>query len=170
MDELLEEELQEESIEVDLDRLTPCARAALDRGAGCARAFGDPFVGTDHVLIGLAQVENGAAWRVLASLNASADDLNARMLFIRGGQREPVEDGVEQALSPRLLRVLELAAKDASKRNHAEIGTLHVLSGLLRERTGLAAFLLESPGVGHGRAGSAINLAHREGWLDGETA
>ncbi len=166
MDELLDEELQEELVEVDLDRLTPCARAAFDAAAAHARELGDAFIGTDHVLLGLALIEAGAASRVLTALKASAERLTSTMHFIRGGGQTSLEGEVEQAYSPRLVRVLELAAKDAAKRNHSEIGTLHVLAGLLRERTGLAAFLLESPGVGHGRAGSAITLAHREGWHD----
>lgn len=166
MEELFEEEPQDEPIEVDLDRLTPCAREAFEIAEAFAREFGDAFVGTDHVLVGLARIDAGAACRVLNELEITAEKLSVTLRFIRGAAKEPYQGDLEQSFSPRLVRVLELAAKDAAKRNHAEIGTLHLLSGLLRERTGLAAFLLEAPGVGHGRAGSAITLAHREGWHD----
>lgn len=169
MDDQFEEEPQEEQpVAVDLSRLSSCAREALARAAEEARRFGDPYVGTDHVLLALTAIEAAAARRVFAELEVDGERLTARMTFIRG--RSPSADAngeIEMGYSPRLQRVLAAAAKDAGKRGHAEIGTLHLLAGLLREKEGLAVFLLESPGVGLERAGGAIARAHREGLTDG---
>ena len=126
----------------------------------------DPFVGTDHLLVGLFTVSTGAASRVLTKLGVDVEFVTANMRFIRGGESAAAELDTERARSPRLVRVLEAAAKDAAKRNHAELGTLHLLSGLLRMREGLAVFLLEAPGLGLGKIGVAISTAHREGWKD----
>lgn len=166
MEEPLDEELQDEPITFDLELLTAGARAALDIARSQAHAMGDPFIGTDHVLLGLACSNAGAAYRVLSTLQLSPDLLRDKMTFIRGGEPKPIENGSDPGFSPRLLRVMAFAAKEAAKRNQSEIGTLHVLSGLLREREGIAILLLESPGAGLGRTGSAIAAAHREGWSD----
>jgi ATP-dependent Clp protease ATP-binding subunit ClpC len=166
MEEPLEEEQQEELGEIDLELLSPCARDVLDIAETEARKFGDAFVGTDHVLIGLSRVQRGAAHRVLQALELPHDQLLETMRFIRGDIREPIELNGELAYSPRLMRVLAAAGKDAANRNCANVGTINLLSGLLRERQGLAVFLLHSPGVGLERAGNAIAQAHREGWTD----
>jgi ATP-dependent Clp protease ATP-binding subunit ClpC len=166
MDESHDDELIEEPVSFELDQLSACVRTSLDLAKSRAQAMGDTFVGTDHVLLGLALNSTGAAFRVLESLALTADQLQAKIVFIRGGARSPLANGEDPTYSPRLQRVLASAAKDAAKRNHTEIGTLHVLSGIMREREGIATLLLESPGVGLGRTGSAIALAHREGWRD----
>lgn len=167
MDEPFDEELQgEQPVAVQPARLSTCARQALERAADEARRFGDPYVGTDHVLLALCGFEAAAAARVFAELEVDGELLAARMAFIRG--RAVTSDNGEIAMgqSPRLQRVLATAAKDAAKRGHTEIGTLHLLAGLLREKEGLAVFLLEFPGVGLERAGGAIARAHRDGLRD----
>lgn len=166
MDELLEEELQDEPVAVDLDRLTACAHATIQAAREHAERLGDPFIGTDHLLIGLAAIECGAAHRILLSLNVDKDRALTAMRFIRGIDGRNGDSDSERAFSPRLIRVLESAAKDASKRNHTELGTLHLLAGILREREGLAVFLLESPGIGLGKAGTSIAAAHHAGLTD----
>jgi ATP-dependent Clp protease ATP-binding subunit ClpC len=168
MDEQFDDEIQDEpvAVELDLARLTSCARLALDRATEEARRFGDPYVGTDHVLLALASLETAAAKQVLDALEMTTERLNGLIRFIRGGEQTMANGECEYAFSPRLQRVLAAAAKDSAKRSHAEIGTLHLLSGLLREKEGLAVFLLESPGVGLERAGGAIAHAHREGLKD----
>jgi ATP-dependent Clp protease ATP-binding subunit ClpC len=167
MDEQLDDELQDEPVTVDLARLTNCARMALDRAADEARRLGDPYVGTDHVLLAIASIENAAAKRVMESLEMDSERLMRVIRFIRGTGQDSLNGDSEYAYSPRLQRVLEAAAKDSAKRSHTEIGTLHLLSGLLREKEGLAVFVLESPGVGLERAGGAIARAHRDGLKDG---
>jgi ATP-dependent Clp protease ATP-binding subunit ClpC len=169
MDEQIDDELHDEPepAAVDLARMTPCARLALERAADEARRLGDPFVGTDHVLLAITALENAAARRVLDSLDLHTERIASHMRFIRGFERPEANGAAEFGYSPRLQRVLVLAAKDMVKRSHTEIGTLHLLSGILREKEGLAVFLLESPGVGLERAGGAIARAHRDGLQDG---
>lgn len=167
MDELLDDAPQEEPEALDLDRLSACARAVLDIAAFEAKRWGDPFIGTDHALIGLARAEQGVAASILANLDLSAETLIERMTFIRGIEAAGSDGAAEPQLSPRLVSVLTLAAKDATKRNLVEIGTLSLLTGLLREKAGLCIAVLEAPGVGLERVSRAITDAHRNGLKDG---
>ena len=48
--------------------------------------------------------------------------------------------------TPRVKKVLALAAKEAKALNHTYVGTEHILLGLLREGDGVAARVSEEPG------------------------
>src|SRR5437773_4927687 len=50
--------------------------------------------------------------------------------------------------TPRVKRVLSLAAKESRALNHSYVGTEHILLGLLLEGDGVAARVLTSLGVG----------------------
>src|SRR5262245_58202254 len=102
-----------------LDRLSPCAVHAFDLAREEARLLGHPYVGTDHLLIGLAREEHGAACRVLATLDLTPDFLRERIVFI-GGRGEGTPDAAEPAFSPPLERVMETATKEAERRQQAQ--------------------------------------------------
>ena len=65
--------------------------------------------------------------------------------FIVGSGGRP--NTSEVGLTPRAKKVIELAVDEARRLNHSYIGTEHLLLGLLREREGSAAGVLESLGV-----------------------
>src|SRR2546430_10611178 len=50
--------------------------------------------------------------------------------------------------TPRVKKVLALAAKERKELNHTYVGTEHILLGLLREGDGVAARVLKKLGVG----------------------
>jgi ATP-dependent Clp protease ATP-binding subunit ClpC len=155
----------EEAVVRALRRLAPAATCALDLAQREAAAFGREYVGTEHLLIALAAGE-GVAARVLAAIGLDADTLRHRVAFVGGqGNAQPAAP-TELPLSPRLGRVLLAAEHDAAKRGQAAIGTVHLLIGLIKERAGVAVFLLHLPGVGLERIGSEIMHAIREGAKD----
>ncbi|HKG25223.1 MAG TPA: Clp protease N-terminal domain-containing protein [Thermomicrobiales bacterium] len=148
-----------------LDRFSSCAANALALARDEARLLAHAYVGTEHLLIGLAREERGAASRVLASLDLTADQLRESIVFIGGrGESGPPSD--DPPLTPRLERVLEAAEKEASRRQQTQVATLHLLLALVREREGIAVMLLEVPGVALERIGGAMMRALREGLAD----
>jgi ATP-dependent Clp protease ATP-binding subunit ClpC len=169
MDEPIDDEQQPVEPEViALDRLSKAAVESLGIAKAIAARFGDTYVGTEHLLLALAECQSGAACAVLDSLLLTRERLEREFLFIYGhrngaGNGEPV-----LAESPRLQHVLAEAAKDAARRQHAAIGTLNLLGALLREGGGLAVILLEAPGVRLERAGLAISQALRDGAADAD--
>jgi ATP-dependent Clp protease ATP-binding subunit ClpA len=157
---------QSDPTEYDLERFTDCARDALSSAEYAARRLGDPFVGTDHVLVGLAMSETGAAFKVMEPFNVTPRQLEQSMKFIRGDQSEAPKNGIQNGYSPRLVRVLARATKEATYRGDAEVGTIHLLLGILRERQGLSVFLLEAAGLGPKRIEQIIDRAQSVGWKD----
>jgi ATP-dependent Clp protease ATP-binding subunit ClpC len=145
--------------------MSSCAANALALAREEARLLAHPYVGTEHLLIGLAREERGVAARVLASLDLSAERLRESIVFIGGlgAGDSPADDPVP---TPRLERVLAAAEKEATRRQQSQVGTIHLLLALVREREGIAVMLLEVPGVALERIGGAMMRALREGAAD----
>lgn len=150
-----------------LDRLTECARSGLVAAARVAGECGHASIQTGHLLIGLAAGE-GAAARLLHDCGGHPERYLADLRFIAGIRAdEAARNGsVGAARAPRLDRVLIRAEKDATKRGSPQIGTLHLLAGLAKEREGLAAALLDAPGGGLERIDGALVIAFRAGWTE----
>jgi DNA-3-methyladenine glycosylase II len=66
--------------------------------------------------------------------------------FVVGSSERPVSG--EVGLTPAGRRVIELSIDEARHMGHKHIGTEHLLLGLIREKDGIAARVLEALGVG----------------------
>ena len=121
---------------------TPRAQQVLALARKEADRFHHNFVGTEHVLLGLIRLGQGVAVNVLRKMGV---DLEA----VRREVENQVGTGPEQVIlgnipyTPRVKKVLALAAKEAKALNHTYVGTEHVLLGLLREGDGVAARVLQ---------------------------
>ncbi len=129
-----------------LSNLTPRAQQALALARKEAERFHHNFVGTEHLLLGLIKLGQGTAVGVLEKMRL---DLNAMRLEVE----KLVGPGPDQMVSsripytPRVKKVLALAAKEAKSLNHTHVGTEHLLLGLLGEGDGVAARVLKNLAV-----------------------
>jgi len=75
-------------------------RKALQAAEAEARQFGDEYVSTEHLLLGIMSIEESAAARLLARHGLSRDRAYEALSEIRGGQRvtDPNPEGKYQAL------------------------------------------------------------------------
>src|SRR5918992_1236588 len=75
-------------------------RKALQAAEGEARQFGDEYVSTEHLLLGLMAVDASPAARLLARHGVARDRVYGALTQIRGGQRvtDPNPEGKYQAL------------------------------------------------------------------------
>jgi hypothetical protein len=127
------------------DRLTPEARKVLSLAHEEAQRFNHNYIGTEHLLLGLTRLEEGVSATVLKNLGVELDKVRGTVEFIIGrGDRVVLG---EIGLTPRSKQVIELAFDEASRLQQEEVGPEHVLLGLVREREGIAAGVLESLGV-----------------------
>jgi hypothetical protein len=124
---------------------TPRKQRSLELAKEEARGLRHNYVGTEHLLLGLIRVEDGAAARALARLNVDADAVRHQIVTIVGPGAEPVAE--EPPFTPRAKKVLHLSEREARRLSHGFIGTEHVLLGLIREGEGLAAQILWKLGV-----------------------
>lgn len=61
---------------------TPRTKRALEGALREARALGHQYIGTEHVLLGLVREEEGVAARVLAELEAPAEEVRAAVMAV----------------------------------------------------------------------------------------
>jgi len=127
------------------EKFSERARRVLTIAQEEARQMNHSYIGTEHILLGLAREEEGVAAKVLNNLGVSLNKVRSAVEFISGRGERPSTG--ETGLTPRAKRVIELAIDEARQLGHNYIGTEHLLLGLLREGEGVAAGVLESLGV-----------------------
>jgi ATP-dependent Clp protease ATP-binding subunit ClpA len=112
------------------------------------------YVGTEHILLGIARQNEGVATAVLNNLGVRGDAIIERVLEIvkRGYPDRPT--GPELPYTARAKKVLELAMAEARLFSHSYVGTEHLLLGTIAEEKGIAAQILREMGVTLERARS----------------
>jgi ATP-dependent Clp protease ATP-binding subunit ClpC len=131
------------SEESAMNNFTPRAQQVLALARKEADRFNHNFVGTEHLLLGLIKLGQGVAVNVLQKLGLDLDTVRMEV-------EKQVGTGPDQKMignipyTPRVKKVLALAAKEAKALNHTYVGTEHILLGLLREGDGVAARVLKN--------------------------
>src|SRR5512146_466625 len=141
----------------NLDRFTKHARQVLQIAQEEAVRLNHNYIGTEHLLLGLAKEEHGLAARVLKEVGASQSDIVRAVE--RMAPRNPRPPFGRPTLTPRTKRVIELAVEEARQMGHPNIGTEHLLLGLVQETEGIAAEVLRSLGVSLDKVRSQTNKA-----------
>ncbi|WP_066640522.1 ATP-dependent Clp protease ATP-binding subunit [Desulfolucanica intricata] len=109
-----------------------------------AKRLNYPYVGTEHLLLGLIREGQGVAAKVLDSMGVDADRVRQIVEQMIGQGKGA---GAEITLTPRAKKVLELSVDEARRMGHNYVGTEHLLLGLLREGEGVAAQVLSTLGA-----------------------
>lgn len=134
-------------------RFTERARKAVFYAQEEAQRFGEGYVSTEHLLLGLVREPDSVACRVLAKLGIEPERVRAEVeKQLPTGDMRPSQD---MTLTPRAKRVIDLAYDEARNLNNNYIGTEHLLLGLIREADGLAGRVL-------GKMGAELDAARLE--------
>ncbi len=125
-------------------RFTKRARMVVFFAQEEAQAFGEGFVSTEHLLLGLLREENTAR-TVIEHLGVSAATIQMEVekQLPRGEERH----SRDMTLTPRAKRVIDLAFSNAKNLDDNHIGTEHLLLGLIEEGDGLAGRVLVKLGL-----------------------
>ncbi|MDR1665271.1 MAG: ATP-dependent Clp protease ATP-binding subunit [Clostridiales bacterium] len=122
------------------DKFTERARQAIKNAQDAAVEFGHTYVGTEHLLLGLAQVDDGVAAKALESQGVSAQDIEDQIEELIGTQN--AAGMMPQDFTPRTKRIFELSTQEAANLKANYVGTEHLLVALLREQDSVAARIL----------------------------
>ena len=117
------------------DRFTKRARRTLMLAQEEAEQLQHPYIGSEHLLLGMLGEERGVAALALAELNLDVAQLRQRLEQEMPAGRFSIG---KLSLTPRVKRIIELALGQARGMGHHYIGTEHLLLGLLSEGAGLA--------------------------------
>ncbi len=120
---------------------TEQAKEVLKIAKTVARELRHPYIGTEHLLVGLKKVYTGVAGQVLA-LNGVSEE-NIRKIIdelVSPGEGAPVTANPQ--MSPRLEYILEESKEEAMRLRSEETGTEHMLLAILRDVDCVAARIL----------------------------
>jgi hypothetical protein len=118
---------------------------ALQRAQLLAANWKHDFVGTEHALLGLIDLD-GIVTRVMARMGAHAERvrLEIQTMVSAGNVENPTEN---LPCTPRLARALDLALSEARLAQARCAAPEHLLLGLLLEGSGVAALVLRKLGI-----------------------
>jgi ATP-dependent Clp protease ATP-binding subunit ClpC len=127
------------------ERFTDLAQRVVVLAQEEARMFNHNYIGTEHLLLGLIVEDEGLAAKTLASLGVSIEAVRQQVEELIGrGQHAPTG---HIPFTPRAKKVLEFSLREALHLGHNYIGTEHILLGIVREGSGVAAQMLERLGT-----------------------
>lgn len=125
-----------------LKKFTKRARQVLRIAEKEARRLNHNYIGTEHLLLGLAREEDGLAMKVLGTLGVEPGQLiRAVERTVGRGTRTPFG---KPTLAPRVKQVIEFAVLEAQTLGQKYVGTEHLLLGLLREGAGVGVRVLST--------------------------
>jgi ATP-dependent Clp protease ATP-binding subunit ClpC len=141
------------------ERFTDRARRVVVLAQEEARMLSHNYIGTEHILLGLAHEGEGVAAKALEGLGIHLEAVRQQVEQIIGkGQQAP---SGHIPFTPRAKKVLELSLRESLQLGHDYIGTEHILLGLIREGDGVAAQVLVRLGADLNRVrAEVIKLVH----------
>ena len=125
-------------------KYTEQANRVLKIARDTAKKLNHPYVGTEHLLLGLREVYTGVAGQVLAANGVDEEKIQKVVdeLVTPVGAAAAVVHRPE--VSPRLEYILEESKAEASRFHSEKIGTEHMLLALLRDMDSVAARILQT--------------------------
>ena len=140
------------------ERYTEKARRVIFFARYEASRYGIPFITTEHLLLGLLREDKSIfelLIRDLMGVSRLEDDIRAQQ---QRNKPEKVSTSVDLPLDNPAKRALAYAAEEAERLSQRDIGTEHLLLGLLREPWP-AAEILQRHGIDLSTAREAIREA-----------
>lgn len=124
---------------------TERSQKALYLAAGEAQKLGHNYMGTEHVLLGIA-LEGGQASKILNDMGITADKIRDEIIDVEGkGDLGFMLS--EIPLTPRTKRLIEVAKSESRDLNHNFVAPEHLLLAIIKEGEGVAYGILLRLGV-----------------------
>lgn len=120
---------------------TKQAENVLKTARSAAKELRHPYIGTEHLLLGLRRVFAGVAGQILATNGVNENEI----LKVIGELISPTEEVVFEGKaerSPRLEYLLENSRREAERFQASEVGTEHMLMAIVRDSECVAARIL----------------------------
>ncbi|MEU4194096.1 Clp protease N-terminal domain-containing protein [Kribbella sp. NPDC026611] len=122
------------------ERFSDPARRVVVLAQEEARRLQHAYVGTEHLLLGVIEEGDGIAARVLAGLGIQAPAVRGLVVEIIG--RGKAEGVGSIPFTPRAKSVFEFAWGECRERGADQVGTEHLLLGILRDGDGVGGQIL----------------------------
>jgi ATP-dependent Clp protease ATP-binding subunit ClpC len=127
-------------------RFTERARRVIILAREEAERHHHEYLGTEHILLGMLKDGGGIAITVLQKAGLTVDQIRLEIERHLPRNANSLIVG-EIPFTPKAKKVLEYAVEEARLMGHNYIGTEHLLLGLLKEKEGIAAKVLNNLGI-----------------------
>jgi len=125
-----------------MSNYTPRVQQLLQIANQEAQRLQHPYIGTEHILLGLVKAGDGVAVNALSKFGVTPDAVvEAIEANVQPDPSAPAQGN--RQFTPRAKKALSMAEHEARDLQHTYVGTEHILLGLLRESDGLAAQVLK---------------------------
>jgi ATP-dependent Clp protease ATP-binding subunit ClpA len=138
---------------VPFERFTTGAKMALAFAQEAAQDAGAD-IEPEHLLLGIVHERNGLGARTLSRLGVSPEELDRQV----GAGPQRTSEGLRGAPGAGVGRVIQLAFEEAVLMRHREVGTEHLLLGVVSEGTSRGATALAALGVSLERVRQMIRV------------
>lgn len=126
------------------NHLTENARSSLKHADAIARGFGTPYIGTEHILLGVMAQESSIAAKILQSTGLTLE--RAKMALNLTPKPLSVQPG-SKGLSETAKLTLKMSWDIAQEFNQDYCGTEHILFSILSQKNARATILLRDMNV-----------------------
>ncbi|WP_086349439.1 ATP-dependent Clp protease ATP-binding subunit [Candidatus Enterococcus clewellii] len=127
---------------------TDSAKAVLAIAQEEAKYFRHQSVGSEHLLLALVIESKGIAGKTLRQLNVDKNDIREEIEHLMGyGVVKSYPKGAYLPYSPRAKQIFAYSGEEAKRLGAPNIGTEHLLLGLLRDEDILASRILVNLGL-----------------------
>lgn len=120
---------------------TKQAENVLKTARSAAKELRHPYIGTEHLLLGLRRVFTGVAGQILATNGVNENEILKVIRELISPTEEVVFEGKAER-SPRLEYLLENSRREAERFQASEVGTEHMLMAIVRDSECVAARIL----------------------------
>ena len=140
------------------EKFTRQAKAALKLAESAARSWKHSYIGTEHILVGLLDEQEGTAGKILEEFGVDREKLESLITKLIAPSGVLVAEK-SAGYSPRAQKVREQAVKEAEKQKEDLAGTEHLLLAMLKETDCVGTRLLYTMGVNIQKLYSAVLAA-----------
>jgi ATP-dependent Clp protease ATP-binding subunit ClpA len=129
-----------------IHRFSDAAKESLNCARKEAQRLNHDYLAPEHMLLGLIRDEKNSAVAILVDMGV--DHATVRAATEQAVARGKTVEFSQFQFTPSAKKALEAAMDEASRLGDTYIGTMHLVLGLLAERTNIAAQVLTNAGVG----------------------
>ncbi|MGI6072970.1 MAG: ATP-dependent Clp protease ATP-binding subunit [Lachnospiraceae bacterium] len=125
---------------------TQYAQEVIEAATEAAAELGHVYIGTEHLLIGLADVEGSISQKLLGNQNITAEGIKSLIQKTFSGGQEVIVSEAE-GFTPRAGELLDNAGGEAERFGSATVGTEHILIALIKQEDSSAVRILLGMGA-----------------------
>ncbi len=150
------------------DNFTGRAAKVFIEAQNEAKEMGHPYVGTEHILLGLLKVGGRHLDKIFDEFNLHYNSVKMEITNVVCTNSTQGIIGSPQP-TPRAKRILELAYDEAELMGYDRIDAEHLLLGICREAEGIASHILKRSGINLSLMRKELSEIMMKGELPGKT-